>query len=204
MLNHRKEKANPKRLVNKTKHFFQGQKQVLVFSFLICIFHFCRYEKLVTGAKKYDVEGLNSLEYKVHTVEKKILYTWVLVEIKQETVSKTKKNVLTTAIAANKTTIEFWFTNYRAADESFRFHFYLISACRGRHYTKLKMKSPEFVMAECKLLHCSSTSSLMLTIELWKKRKKILTKNCGLTVCVCLCVLRVCAHKHCDQRNQKN
>ncbi|XP_037048101.1 beta-1,4-N-acetylgalactosaminyltransferase bre-4-like isoform X2 [Bradysia coprophila] len=55
MLNHRKEKANPK-----------------------------RYEKLVTGAKKYDVEGLNSLEYKIHYLEKKILYTWVLVEIKQD------------------------------------------------------------------------------------------------------------------------
>ncbi|KAJ6647704.1 Beta-1,4-N-acetylgalactosaminyltransferase bre-4 [Pseudolycoriella hygida] len=56
MLNHRKEKANPK-----------------------------RYEKLVNGAKKYDVEGLNSLEYKIHYLEKKVLYTWVLVEIKQDT-----------------------------------------------------------------------------------------------------------------------
>lgn len=50
--------------------------------------HFSRYEKLVNGVKKFDTEGLNSLKYKVHLLEKKPLYTWILVEIKQETVSK--------------------------------------------------------------------------------------------------------------------
>lgn len=52
MLSHKKEKANPK-----------------------------RYENLVSGAKKYDVEGLNSLHYKVHKIEKKPLHTWILSEI---------------------------------------------------------------------------------------------------------------------------
>ena len=58
MLTHKKEKANPK-----------------------------RYEKLSIGAKRYDIDGLNSLKYKVHKIEKKILYTLILTEINQDTVS---------------------------------------------------------------------------------------------------------------------
>ncbi|XP_055311748.1 beta-1,4-N-acetylgalactosaminyltransferase bre-4-like isoform X2 [Sitodiplosis mosellana] len=55
MLTHRKEKANPK-----------------------------RYEKLVSGVKRFDSEGLNSLKYEVRAFERKVLYTWILVEIKQD------------------------------------------------------------------------------------------------------------------------
>ncbi|XP_031638935.1 beta-1,4-N-acetylgalactosaminyltransferase bre-4-like [Contarinia nasturtii] len=55
MLSHRKEKANPK-----------------------------RYEKLVTGTKRFDIEGLNSLKYEVRAFERKVLYTWILAEIKQD------------------------------------------------------------------------------------------------------------------------
>lgn len=59
MLSHSKEKANPK-----------------------------RYEKLVTGVKRFDTEGLNSLKYEVRSFERRILYTWVLAEIKQDSVSR--------------------------------------------------------------------------------------------------------------------
>ncbi|XP_055589435.1 beta-1,4-N-acetylgalactosaminyltransferase bre-4-like [Uranotaenia lowii] len=52
MLSHKKEKANPK-----------------------------RYEKLVTGAKRYDSDGLNSLHYQLVNLIRKPLYTWVHVEI---------------------------------------------------------------------------------------------------------------------------
>lgn len=46
------------------------------------------YEKLVNGVKKFDTEGLNSLKYEVRTIERKALYTWILAEIKQESVSQ--------------------------------------------------------------------------------------------------------------------
>ncbi|GAB0091066.1 beta-1,4-N-acetylgalactosaminyltransferase bre-4 [Sergentomyia squamirostris] len=52
MLTHKKEKANPK-----------------------------RYEKLVSGSKRYETDGLNSLHYSVKDIQKKPLYTWILVEI---------------------------------------------------------------------------------------------------------------------------
>ncbi|XP_058124231.1 beta-1,4-N-acetylgalactosaminyltransferase bre-4 [Anopheles ziemanni] len=52
MLNHKKEKANPK-----------------------------RYEKLVNGAKRYDSDGLNSLHYQLVNLIRKPLYTWIHVEI---------------------------------------------------------------------------------------------------------------------------
>nr|XP_029721046.1 beta-1,4-N-acetylgalactosaminyltransferase bre-4-like [Aedes albopictus] len=55
MLSHKKEKANPK-----------------------------RYEKLVTGAKRFDSDGLNSLHYKLINLIRKPLFTWVHVEISQE------------------------------------------------------------------------------------------------------------------------
>lgn len=47
-----------------------------------------RYENLVNGAKKYDVDGLNSLHYKLEYLEKKILYTWIVVKIEPEAVNK--------------------------------------------------------------------------------------------------------------------
>lgn len=46
------------------------------------------YEKLVSGVKKFDTEGLNSLKYEVRVLERKALYTWILAEIKQESVSE--------------------------------------------------------------------------------------------------------------------
>uniref|UniRef100_A0A2M4AT26 Putative glucosylceramide beta-14-galactosyltransferase n=1 Tax=Anopheles triannulatus TaxID=58253 RepID=A0A2M4AT26_9DIPT len=52
MLNHKKEKANPK-----------------------------RFEKLVNGPKRYDSDGLNSLHYQLINLIKKPLYTWILTEI---------------------------------------------------------------------------------------------------------------------------
>lgn len=55
MLQHRKEKANPK-----------------------------RYDELQSGAKKFNSEGLNSIKYKIHTLERKVLYTWILTEIKHD------------------------------------------------------------------------------------------------------------------------
>lgn len=55
MLSHKKEKANPK-----------------------------RYEKLVTGAKRFDSDGLNSLHYKLINLIRKPLFTWVHVEISPE------------------------------------------------------------------------------------------------------------------------
>ncbi len=90
---------------------------------------FFRYEKLVTGAKKYDVEGLNSLEYKIHYLEKKILYTWVLVEIKQESVSQLF--FFRRIIYRDQLKLNFFYEIYRAADESFHFHFYLIKWALG-------------------------------------------------------------------------
>ncbi|KFB46965.1 AGAP004781-PA-like protein [Anopheles sinensis] len=56
MLNHKKEKANPK-----------------------------RYEKLVNGAKRYDSDGLNSLHYQLVNLIRKPLYTWIHVEISPDT-----------------------------------------------------------------------------------------------------------------------
>ncbi|XP_070502206.1 beta-1,4-N-acetylgalactosaminyltransferase bre-4 isoform X2 [Chironomus tepperi] len=55
MLSHKKEKANPK-----------------------------RYEKLVTGANRFNTDGLNSLKYKILEFGAKPLYTWILVEITPE------------------------------------------------------------------------------------------------------------------------
>uniref|UniRef100_A0A2M4BJH9 Putative glucosylceramide beta-14-galactosyltransferase n=3 Tax=albitarsis series TaxID=58233 RepID=A0A2M4BJH9_9DIPT len=52
MLNHKKEKANPK-----------------------------RFEKLVNGPKRYDSDGLNSLHYQLINLIKKPLYTWIHTEI---------------------------------------------------------------------------------------------------------------------------
>ncbi|XP_055623939.1 beta-1,4-N-acetylgalactosaminyltransferase bre-4 [Toxorhynchites rutilus septentrionalis] len=52
MLSHKKEKANPK-----------------------------RYEKLVTGSKRFDSDGLNSLHYNLVNLIPKSLFTWVHVEI---------------------------------------------------------------------------------------------------------------------------
>ncbi|XP_049546433.1 beta-1,4-galactosyltransferase 1-like [Anopheles darlingi] len=52
MLNHKKEKANPK-----------------------------RFEKLVNGPKRYDSDGLNSLHYQLLNLIKKPLYTWIHTEI---------------------------------------------------------------------------------------------------------------------------
>lgn len=55
MLSHKKEKANPK-----------------------------RYEKLQSGVKRYDVDGINSVKYRLVQIEKRPLYTWLLVDIKPD------------------------------------------------------------------------------------------------------------------------
>jgi hypothetical protein len=47
----------------------------------------CRYEKLVTGANRFNTDGLNSLKYKVLDFQLKPLYTFFVVEITPETVS---------------------------------------------------------------------------------------------------------------------
>lgn len=47
-----------------------------------------RYEQLVSGVKKFDSDGINSVKYEVRALERKVLYTWVLVDVKHESVSK--------------------------------------------------------------------------------------------------------------------
>lgn len=39
---------------------------------------------LKTGAQKFDSDGLSSLKYKIHTIELKVLYTWILTEINHD------------------------------------------------------------------------------------------------------------------------
>lgn len=58
-----------------------------------------RYEKLVSGVKKFDTEGLNSLKYRIKYLEHKILYTWILVEIRQDSVSndRNSKSIMITS-----------------------------------------------------------------------------------------------------------
>ena len=57
---------------------------MLLINFLIAF----RYEKLVTGANRFNSDGLNSLKYKVVDLQLKPLYTWIHVEITPENVSK--------------------------------------------------------------------------------------------------------------------
>lgn len=40
----------------------------------------------MSGVKRFDSEGLNSLKYEVRAFERKVLYTWILAEIKQDSV----------------------------------------------------------------------------------------------------------------------
>lgn len=47
-----------------------------------------RYEQLVSGVKKFDSDGINSVKYEVRALERKVLYTWILVDVKHESVSK--------------------------------------------------------------------------------------------------------------------
>lgn len=42
----------------------------------------------MSGVKKFETDGLNSLKYEVHALERKVLYTWILAEIKKESVRK--------------------------------------------------------------------------------------------------------------------
>lgn len=53
----------------------------------LCLVANFSYEKLVNGVKKFDTEGLNSLKYRIKYLEHKILYTWILVDIRQDSVS---------------------------------------------------------------------------------------------------------------------
>lgn len=46
----------------------------------------CRFEKLVSGAKKIESDGLNSLKYETRTIERKVLYTWILADVKPNSV----------------------------------------------------------------------------------------------------------------------
>jgi hypothetical protein len=41
----------------------------------------------VTGANRFNTDGLNSLKYKILESQAKPLYTWILVEITPENVS---------------------------------------------------------------------------------------------------------------------
>lgn len=40
-----------------------------------------RYENLESGSRKYDSDGLNSLEYKVLDHELRPLYFWILADV---------------------------------------------------------------------------------------------------------------------------
>ena len=53
MLNHKKEKANPK-----------------------------RYDRLNSGVSKYLTDGLNSIKYEIYKYNKFPLFTWFLIELK--------------------------------------------------------------------------------------------------------------------------
>ncbi|XP_055381995.1 beta-1,4-N-acetylgalactosaminyltransferase bre-4 [Condylostylus longicornis] len=55
MLNHKKEKANPK-----------------------------RFENLAYGARKFKTDGLNSLKYEIYTIKKLPLYTWLFVDLQMQ------------------------------------------------------------------------------------------------------------------------
>lgn len=89
MLSHRKEKANPKRY-DPVIHW-QWEMDLLNSSLKIIFIPIFfsqnfRYEQLVSGVKKFESDGLNSLKYEVRAFERKVLYTWILVEIKKESV----------------------------------------------------------------------------------------------------------------------
>lgn len=45
-----------------------------------------RYDELQIGAKKFNSEGLNSIKYKIHALDRKVLYTWILTELKHDSV----------------------------------------------------------------------------------------------------------------------
>lgn len=69
-------------------YYFEIQRRMII-SYLNIILKtvYCfRYEQLVSGVKKFESDGLNSLKYEVHAMERKILYTWILAEIKKDSV----------------------------------------------------------------------------------------------------------------------
>lgn len=55
--------------------------------FSLFSFRFVSYEQLVSGVKKFDSNGVNSVKYEVRAFERKVLYTWFLVDVKHESVS---------------------------------------------------------------------------------------------------------------------
>lgn len=62
-------------------------RKTIISEFLITPYLFLRYEELVSGTKKFDTEGLNSLKYDIRALERKRLYTWILTEIQHEPVN---------------------------------------------------------------------------------------------------------------------
>lgn len=47
----------------------------------------------MSGVKKFETDGLNSLKYEVHACERKVLYTWILAEIKKESVREIDEKI---------------------------------------------------------------------------------------------------------------
>lgn len=81
MLDHPKEIANPKRYEHILLNVSIHQLSCLFFTFPYCFPSF-RFENLESGAKRFDSEGLNSIKYEIRANESKVLYTWILAEIK--------------------------------------------------------------------------------------------------------------------------
>lgn len=45
----------------------------------------------MSGVKKFDSDGINSVKYEVRAFEEKPLYTWILVDVKHESVSENER-----------------------------------------------------------------------------------------------------------------
>lgn len=45
----------------------------------------------MSGVKKFESDGINSVKYEVRTLERKVLYTWILVDVKHDSVSEQRK-----------------------------------------------------------------------------------------------------------------
>jgi hypothetical protein len=71
MMNHTKDKPNPDR-------YLITSYQINLMLYLKSKFYL-RFNKLASGKKRFDIEGLNTLKYKLIKIEKNALYTNFLV-----------------------------------------------------------------------------------------------------------------------------
>lgn len=89
MLKHSEAKKNPNRWFSNLEQIF---KWILdEFNWIDSTPISCRQEQLKNGWKHFKTDGLNSLKYEVYCFERKVLYTWILTEIK-ENPSRNVKN----------------------------------------------------------------------------------------------------------------